>query len=97
MLDMDRDTDQVPPGMGKLTYLLLRLKKSGEPISVSINGRGSLPINHDTDFEELLRLVEQIETAEVLKERIEAFRAGEKGVSLEEFKEEVRRTYGISV
>ena len=47
MLDLDQIIEQAPPTMGKFTHLLEYLKSFGEPITVSINGRGNLLIRDD--------------------------------------------------
>jgi hypothetical protein len=95
MLDLDRIPDQIPPGMGKVGHLLRRLMQAGEPITISVNGRAQLPIG-DSSYEELLTFVDLVESTELLRERLDAFHAGEKGVSMEEIKEEARRRYGPS-
>ena len=95
MLDIDRIPDQIPPGMGKVGYLLRHLMRAGEPITISVNGRAQLPIG-DSSYEELLTFVDLVETTEILRERLEAFHAGEKGVSLDEIKEEALRRYGLT-
>jgi hypothetical protein len=95
MLDLDRVSDQIPPGMGKVGYLVRHLIQAGEPITISVNGRTQLTIG-DSSYDELLTFVDLVETTEILRERLEAFHAGEKGVSMEEIKAEAHRKYGPS-
>ena len=70
MLDLDQIIDQAPPTTGKIMYLLDRLKATGEPITLSINGRGNLPISDDGAFQLLFDLVERLEVTEMLRERL---------------------------
>ena len=96
MLDLDRVSDQVPPGMGEIVYLLRRLKEAGEPISISINGRGHLAVSDDASYRMLLELVDRLELIEVLHQNTKDLDEG-KGLSLEEVKEQARTKYGISL
>ena len=84
MIDADRKLDSYPPTMGEMARLVLELKKAGEPITLSINGRGKLAIADDLSIQQLFEFVDQIETVEVLKERIARLERGEKGLSLEQ-------------
>lgn len=97
MLDLDQISDQAPTTMGEILYLLHRLKAAGEPITLSINGRGDLPIKDDGAYQLLLNLVDRLEVTEVLRERLADLDAGRPTLSMEEAKEQVRAKYGISV
>ena len=57
--------------MGKIMYLIERLKATGEPITLSINGRGAnLSVSDDGAFQLLFDLVERLEVTEMLRERL---------------------------
>jgi hypothetical protein len=97
MLDLDQIIDQAPPSSGKIMHLLEYLKSYGEPITLSINGRGNLPIRDDGAFQLLLTLVERLEVTEMLRERLAELDAGGPTYSAEEAKELIRAKHGISV
>jgi hypothetical protein len=97
MLDLDRLIDEAPPGMGKTAYLLRQLKKAGEAITVSVNGRGQLMIEDDSSYQKLLDLVDGLESVELLRERLKEPEGGQKWLTLEEFKEQARSKHGISL
>ncbi len=97
MPDLDQIIDQAPPTMGKILYLLDRLKAAGEPITLSINGRGNLPIRDDGAFQLLFTLIERLEVTEMLRERLADLDAGAPTFSMEEAKEMIRAKHGLSV
>ncbi len=96
MLDLDRISDQVPPGTCKVVHLLRQLDDHGEPIVISINGKADLMISDEGSFQMLVNLVDRLELFEVLKQATKDLDEG-KGLSLEEVKEQARLKYGISL
>jgi hypothetical protein len=96
MLDLDQVSDQAPPAMGKTVYLLRKLKDAGEPITISVNGRGNLVVADDGSYGMLLDLVDRLELIEVLKQNKKELDDG-KGLSLEEVKEQAKNKYGYSL
>jgi hypothetical protein len=96
MLDLDRISDQVPPGTGKIVHLLHQLDDQGEPIVISINGKVDLAVSDDRSFQMLVDLVDRLELLEVLKQAKKDLDEG-KGLSMEEVKEQARVKYGISL
>jgi hypothetical protein len=97
MQDVDRASEQTPPGMGQTAYLLRKLRKAGEPITLSVNGRGDLSIKDDWSFQKLIELVDLLETTELLRERLEGPDEDREWLTLEEVKEQARAKYGISL
>jgi hypothetical protein len=96
MLNLDHVTDQAPPGMGKTVFLLRQLKAAGEPITLSVNGKGNLAVADDALYGMLLDLVDRLELLEELKKSKNELNEG-KGLSLEEVKEQARLKYGYSL
>ena len=95
MLDLDRIIDQAPPGMGKMTHLLECLAAAGEPITLSINGRGDLPIRNDGAYQLLFTLIERLEVTEMLRERLAELDAGAPTYSMEEVRAMVEAKHGL--
>ena len=96
MLDVDRISDPIPPGTSKAAHLLHQLDEQGEPIVLSINGKLSIAVSDDGSFRRLVDLVERLELLEVLDRARKDLDEG-KGLSMEEFKEQARVKYGISL
>jgi hypothetical protein len=96
MLDLDRISDQLPPGSGKALDLLYELEDSDEPIVISINGKVDLTVADDGSFRLLADLVDRLELLQALKQATKDLDEG-KGLSLEEVKEQARVKYGISL
>jgi hypothetical protein len=97
MQEIDQIIEQAPPGTGKFMHLLECLKSYGEPVTLSINGRGNLPIRDDGAYQMLFSLVERLEVTEMLRERLAELDAECPTFSAEEAKEMIRAKNGISV
>ena len=97
MLDLDRIIEEAPPTTGKILHLLESLMAAGEPITLSINGRGNLPVRDEGAFQILFTLIERLELTELLRERLADLDAGSPTYSMEEVKEMIRAKHGISV
>ena len=95
MLDPDRIIDQAPPGTGKIMHLLDCLSAFGEPITLSINGRGDLPIRDDGAFQLLFTLVERLEVTEMLRERLAELDAGAPTFGMEEARAMIGAKHGL--
>ncbi len=95
MLDLDQIIEQTPPGTGQIMHLLECLMAAKEPITVSINGRGNLPIRDDGAYQLLFTLVERLELTEMLRERLEELDAGAPTYSMEEVKAMIGAKHGI--
>jgi hypothetical protein len=96
MLDLDRISDQLPPGSGRALNLLYELEDNDEPIVISINGKVDLLIADEGSFRLLADLVDRLELLQALKQATKDLDDG-KGLSLEEVKEQARVKYGISL
>jgi len=95
MLDADRTSDSCPPTLGDLARLVLELQTAGQPITLSINGRGKLPVTDHQSIQQLFEFVDQLETIEALKEGVRYFEEGGKGHSLEDVCRELREKHGV--
>jgi hypothetical protein len=92
MLDIKGDIN--PPPSSPVVRLLLQLKESGQPITLSINGKAELPVQDATSFEMLLDLVDRLDCIEAIREGLKELDEG-KGLSLEQVKQHARNKYGI--
>lgn len=67
-------------------------RAAGRPIRIVINGQIELTIDDDGSFQELLTLVDRLETIEGIKRGLESFERGE-GRPAREALEELRRKH----
>ena len=84
----------LPPPSSKPVRDLLRLRDDGEPITLTINGKITLPVRDAASFDKLLDLVEWLDTVEILRERLD--NADErKCLSLEEVRARLGEKHGV--
>jgi hypothetical protein len=74
--------------------LLQQWRKAGEPITVTICGKIDLVVQDERSFEQLLDLVERVETIGGIRVGLEEMKAG-KGRPAEELFDELRRKYNV--
>ena len=95
MRNGERKNDPYPPTMGELARLILEAQVAGEPIVLSINGRGALPVTDAGSIDELHALVDHLESIEVLRGRLAATAANDSGHDLAEICQELRASHGL--
>ncbi|MCI5066734.1 type II toxin-antitoxin system Phd/YefM family antitoxin [bacterium] len=71
-----------------------RLKETGKPEVLTIEGRGELVVQDAAAYQELLRVVERVEAFEGIRRGLADIEAGQH-VSLDEFESEMRKKYEI--
>jgi hypothetical protein len=74
--------------------LIQQLKEAGEPIVFSVCSKVELIVQDETSFEQLLDLIDRVETIEGIRVGLEEMKAG-KGRPAEELFEELRQKYNI--
>jgi hypothetical protein len=90
MIDRRSDTQLQPSAM----ELIRQLRKAGQPVVLTINGTAELVVEDDGSLQKLLELVDRLETIESVRKGMRDLEEG-RGLSLEEFKEQVRKKHGI--
>ncbi len=96
MIDTDRKSDVYPPTVGEVARLSLQTQAAGEPIALSVNGRGSVPIADPRSIQRLVEFVEELETLENLRQSIRSVEEGAKTYSLEEIARDLKAQHGVS-
>ena len=94
MLDTNRNIDLPPSSEGVRN--LRQMKKAGESIVLTINGKVRLVVQDDPSYQMLESLVDRLDMLDALRESLKETNEG-KGISLEQVKEEERQRYGISL
>ena len=71
-----------------------RLKESGRPEVLTVNGKASLVVQDADAYQRLLELANRMDTLLAVKESLDSMQRGE-GISLEDFDREMRSKHGI--
>ncbi len=94
MLDIGRDIQSLTDFKKKTPELIEQLKRTGEPVVLTINGRAELVVQDAAAYQKLRAIVEQARVLEGIRQGLEDMKAG-RTVSLDEFKEHARARHGI--
>ena len=86
-----KPTIQVRPS---IIEFIRELRKAGQPVVLTINGNAELVVEDAGSLQKLLELVDRLETIEAIREGMKDLEEG-RGLTLEEFKEQVRKKHGI--
>ena len=71
------------------------MKAAGQQITLVINGTVELAVEDDASYQKLEEFVDWLDPVANLRERIEDFKAGKPGISLEAAREAIRQKHGI--
>ena len=91
MLDLANDIRSLSDFKRKTSELLNRLKKTGHPLVLTINGRAELVVQDATAYQQLL---ERVETVEALQRGFADVKAGRTKPARDVFRQ-LRRKHGI--
>jgi prevent-host-death family protein len=95
-MDLSRDIHSLTDFKKKTPEFLQQLKDTGEPVVLTINGKAELVVQDAASYQKLLDLAAEVKVVEGIRRGLEDVKAG-RTISLEEFKEHVRKKHGISV
>jgi len=76
MLDINSDINSLSNFKRNTPEFLRRLKESGHPIVLTINGKAELVVQDTASYQKLLELAERAERLDALRASIEDMRAG---------------------
>lgn len=74
---------------------LRRLKNTGQPEVLTVNGQAELVVQSATAYQKLLDQADLAESVNILRERIAAADAGEKGIPAEQVLAAVKKRLGL--
>ena len=83
MIDLSQDIHSLSAFKRKTTEFMGRMKKSGHPVVLTINGRAELVVQDAASYQHLLELAERAEMMEFLRESREDLEAGRTVPALE--------------
>ena len=95
-MDLDRDIHSLTDFKKNTPEFLRQLKDTGEPVVLTINGKAELVVQDAASYQKLIDLAEEARVVEGIRRGLEDLKAG-RAISLDDFKEHVRKTHGISV
>jgi prevent-host-death family protein len=95
-MDLSRDIHSLTEFKKNTSEFLQQLKNTGEPIVLTINGKAELVVQDAASYQRLLDLAEEAKVVEGIRRGLEDIKAG-RTISLDDFKEHIRKKHGISV
>jgi PHD/YefM family antitoxin component YafN of YafNO toxin-antitoxin module len=76
MIDLSQDIHSLTDFKRKTTKFMTRMKKSGHPLVLTINGKAELVVQDAASYQHLLELAERAEMMEFLRESRADIEAG---------------------
>jgi prevent-host-death family protein len=76
MLNLSQNIDSLSNFKRKTTTFLKQMKKTGEPVILTINGKAELVVQDAASYQRFLRMAELQESLEMLRKSLEDVRAG---------------------
>jgi PHD/YefM family antitoxin component YafN of YafNO toxin-antitoxin module len=76
MLDLNRDINSLSNFKRNTPEFLRQLKKTGQPVVLTINGKAELVVQDSASYQKLLELAERAERVDALKASLEDMKAG---------------------
>jgi PHD/YefM family antitoxin component YafN of YafNO toxin-antitoxin module len=94
MLNLSKGIDSLSSFERNTVRFLEQLRETGEPVVLTINGKAELAVQDAKSYQRLLDLAERIETVESIRQGMQELDEGN-GISLDEFREHIRRRRNI--
>lgn len=76
MINIARDIDSLSNFKRDTSGFLQRLKKTGEPVVLTINGKAELVVQDARSYQRLLEAADEVESLEFLRQSLEDADAG---------------------
>ena len=96
MLDISRDIHSLTDFKKNTSEFIERLKQTGEPVVLTINGRAALVVQDAGAYQKLREIAEEAKVLEGIRQGLEDMEAG-RTVSLDDFKKHIRTKHGFRV
>lgn len=90
-----RDIDSLTAFKRNTAEYVKRIKKSGRPLVLTVNGRAELVVQDVVSYQRMLELIDRAETIKGVREGIELVRQG-RTMSLEQFDKKLRKNIRAS-
>lgn len=76
MLNLDRDINSLSNFKRNTPEFLRQLKKTGQPVVLTINGKAEIVVQDTGSYQKLLEVAERVEELEALQQAVEEMKAG---------------------
>jgi prevent-host-death family protein len=94
MIDLTKDIHPLTDFKRRTTEFTERLKQTGHPLVLTVNGKPELVVHDAKSYQKLLETIERAEAIQGIRRGLDSFRAG-KGAPLDTADERIRRRHGI--
>ena len=91
-IDVSRDIHSLTDFKRRTTSLVRQMKKSGNPLVLTVNGKAELVVLDTGTYQRLAELIDRAEAIEGVRRGLESMENGE-GRSLEEFDRAMRKRH----
>lgn len=95
MLDIAKDIHSLSDFKRRTSAYLRRMKRTGHPLVLTINGRAELVVHDADSYQKLVEALDRIEAIEGIRKGLESKKRGE-GRPATEALDELRRKYKIA-
>ncbi len=95
-MNLERDIHPLTDFKKNTPEFLRRLKETGDPVILTINGKAELVVQDAASYQKLLDLAEETKVIEGIRQGLEDLKAG-RTMGLEDVKEHARKKHGISI
>jgi prevent-host-death family protein len=95
MLDISKDIHSLSDFKRKTSEFLDRMRDSGHPVVLTINGKAELVVQDAASYQKLLDRVDEREALAGIKRGLADVKAG-RVTPLKEFEKEFRKKHGVS-
>lgn len=85
-----KDIDSLTAFKRNTTEYVKKIKKSGNPLVLTVNGKAEIIVQDAQSYQRMLELLDRAETIEAVREGLESVRRG-KTMSLDGFDKEMRK------
>ncbi|MEX2174692.1 MAG: type II toxin-antitoxin system Phd/YefM family antitoxin [Pirellulaceae bacterium] len=76
MVELSRDIDSLSSFKRETAKFVERMKESGQPVVLTINGKAELVVQDAASYQRLLNLAERVDSLEALRQSLEDADAG---------------------
>lgn len=90
MLDISRDVDSLSSFKRNTPAFLKRLKKTGNPVVLTINGKPALVVQDPASYQQLMERAERVKNTAALRQSVKEMKAGQ-GIPAEDVLTEMRQ------
>lgn len=95
MINLSRDIQSLSTFKRNTNELIIQMKKSGNPLVLTINSKAELVVQDANSYQKLLDSIEHLETIIGIKKGLEDIAKGDTQ-SLNQFVKEMQNKHGIS-